>query len=79
MPEAYILSKARTYTHLVSELPCYESSLATMIIYQGYEERMCLAPISLARPETALVFGADLRSHWIEINRLDNVTYWKLN
>lgn len=79
MPKYYILSKAHAYEHLVNELQARDATQATMIIYQGYADRMCLAAISTATPEIALVFGADLRSRWAEIAELDDVTYWKLN
>lgn len=79
IPNSYILSKARAFDHMVTELEPDEKMYATMIIYQGYENRMCLAAISTCNPETALIFGADMRSRWVAINELDNVTYWKLN
>ncbi len=78
IPNSYIRSKALAFDHMVTELASDDKAQATMIIYQGYKDRMCLAAINLLRPETALIFGADSRSHWIDISGLENVTYWKL-
>jgi hypothetical protein len=79
IPNSYIRSKAKAFAHMVTELASDDKAQATMIIHQGYKDRMCLAAISMVRPETALVFGADSRSRWVGIDKLDNVTYWKLN
>jgi hypothetical protein len=79
MPKKYVLLKALAFNHLVTELEPINMGQATTIIYQGFDARMCLAAISKVRPDTALVFGADMRSQWVAIDKLDDVSYWRLN